>query len=136
MLGVLVGLGKRAGTTWRPLNAAAHIVLGSVADDVWGYHGAVTPAGVAVVITMGVLAGLVMVILARSLRMSQLVVSAVVVATVGYLVHVHVAARTPGGLSDLLTVGEMRALYLTLAVALVAGTRFALSQARPAVQGR
>jgi hypothetical protein len=49
------------------------------------------------------------------------------VAVVGYLLHLHVVARTPGGLADLLTVGELRALYLTLGVALVAGMRFAFS---------
>jgi hypothetical protein len=45
----------------------------------------------------------------------------------GYLLHLHVVARMPGGLADLLTVGEMRALYLVLGIALVAGMRFAFS---------
>jgi hypothetical protein len=45
-----------------------------------------------------------------------------------YLLHVHVAARVDGGLSALLTVGELRALYLTYAIALVAGMRLAFSR--------
>jgi hypothetical protein len=35
------------------------------------------------------------------------------VSLVGCLLHVHVAARVDGGLSALLSVGELRALHLT-----------------------
>jgi hypothetical protein len=49
------------------------------------------------------------------------------VSLAGYLLHLHLVARTPGGLADLLTVGELRGTYLTLAIALVAGMRFAFS---------
>jgi hypothetical protein len=127
MLGLLIGIGRRAGTAWRPINAAAHGVLGSQADGVWSYHGSVTPMGGLVVLVMSVVAGLVTARIAPTFRTLHVATAATGVAFVGYLLHLHVVARTPGGLADLLTVGELRALYLTLGVALVAGMRFAFS---------
>jgi hypothetical protein len=47
------------------------------------------------------------------------------VALLGYLLHLHVIARTSGGLAVLLSVGEMRAVYVALALSLVAGMSFA-----------
>ena len=40
-------------------------------------------------------------------------VAGVGVALAGYLLHVHLVARTPGGLASLLTVGELREWLLT-----------------------
>jgi hypothetical protein len=127
VLGLLMGIGRRAGTVWRPINAAAHGVLGAQADGVWSYHESVTPVGGLVVLVLSVAAGLVAARIASTFRTLHAPVAAAGVAAVGYLLHVHVVARTPGGLADLLTVGELRALYLTLGVALVAGMRFAFS---------
>jgi hypothetical protein len=127
VLGLLVGIGRRGGTAWRPVNAAAHTVLGAQADDVWSYHGTVTPMGVAVVLVVSAIAGILVARIASSFRTLHVVVVAASVALVSYLLHVHVAARTPGGLAALLSVGELRGLYVTLAVALVAGMRFAFS---------
>ena len=53
--------------------------------------------------------------------------SAAGVALLGYLLHVYVVARIDGGLSALLAIGELRALYVTLAGALVLGMRLAFS---------
>jgi hypothetical protein len=127
LLGFLVGIGRRAGTAWRPVNAAAFGVLGTQADGVWSYHGSVTPMGGLVVLVMSIVAGIVTARIAPSFRTLHVAAAAGGVAIVGYLLHLHVVARTPGGLADLLTVGELRALYLTLGVALVAGMRFAFS---------
>jgi hypothetical protein len=127
MLGFLMGLGRRAGTAWRPVNAAAHGVLGAQADGVWSYHGSVTAMGGLVVLVMSVVAGIATARIAPTFRTLHVATAATGVAFVSYLLHLHVVARTPGGLADLLTVGELRALYLTLGVALVAGMRFAFS---------
>jgi hypothetical protein len=127
VLGLLMGIGRRTGTIWRPVNAAAHGVLGAQADGVWSYHGSVTPMGGVVVLVMSIVAGIVTARIAPSFRTLHVAMAAGGVAVVGYLLHLHVVARTPGGLADLLTVGELRALYLTLGVALVAGMRFAFS---------
>ena len=127
VLGLLIGIGRRAGTAWRPINAAAHTVLGAQADGVWNYHGSVTPMGVVVVLVMSAAAGFVVARIASSFRTLHVVMAAAGVALSSYLLHVHVAARTPGGLAALLSVGELRGLYFTLGVALVAGMRFAFS---------
>jgi hypothetical protein len=121
-MGVLLGIGRRAGTAWRPLNAAAHAVLGAEADGVWGFDGSVTPVGCLVVLTMSVAAGFGVTLLARSTRRTFVAAASSVVALMGYLFHVHVAARGPGGLAGLLSSGELRAVYLVLAASIVAAT--------------
>ena len=91
----------------------------------WDFDFGVTPAGVAVVLVISVAAGVAVARIAASFRRMQVVLAAAGVCLAGYLLHLHVAARTPGGLAALLTVGELRALYVTAAVSLVAGMRFA-----------
>ena len=134
LAGLLVGIGRRAGTALRPLNATAHVVLGTRADDVWGFHGVVTIVGCLVVLAMSVVAGIVAARLAPSHRTYRVLVAAAGVALVGYLLHLYVAARTSGGLSALLSIGELRALYVTLAVALALGMRLAFSSGTSANQ--
>ena len=127
VMGLLVGVGRRAGTALRPLNATAYSLLGTRADGVWGFDPIVTIVGVLVVLAVSALAGMVVARLSPSFRTFRVVLAAAGVALVGYLLHLHVAARVVGGLSALLSVGELRALYVTLASALVLGMRFAFS---------
>jgi hypothetical protein len=134
VVGLLMGIGRRAGTVWRPVNAAAHGLLGAQADGVWSYHGSVTPMGGLVVLVMSVVAGIVTARIAPTFRTLHVAAAAAGVALTGYLLHLHVVARTPGGLADLLTVGELRALYLTFGIALVAGMRFAFSSGATALE--
>jgi hypothetical protein len=134
LFGLLAGIGRRAGTAFRPLNATAHVVLGTRADDVWGFDGVVTIVGCVVVLVMSAMAGLVVARLAPSHRTFRVFVAAAGVALVGYLLHLYVAARAVGGLSALLTTGELRALYVTLALALVLGMRLAFSSGTSAVR--
>jgi hypothetical protein len=126
--GLLLGIGRRAGTAFRPLNATAYSILGTRADGVWGFNSDVTIVGVVVVLALSTLAGIVVAWLSPPLRTVRVLVAAAGVALVGYLLHLNVAARVDGGLSALLSVGELRALYVTLASALVLGMRFAFSQ--------
>ena len=126
-IGLLIGIGRRAGTALRPLNATAYTVLGTRADGVWGFDPIVTLVGVLVVLAVSATAGIVVARLSPSFRTLRVLVAAAGVALVGYLLHVHVASRVDGGLSALLSVGELRALYVTAASALVLGMRFAFS---------
>jgi hypothetical protein len=126
--GLLLGIGRRAGTAFRPLNATAYSILGTRADGVWGFNSVVTIVGVLVVLALSALAGMVVARLSPPHRTFRVLVAAAGVALVGYLLHLNVAARVDGGLSALLSVGELRALYVTLASALVLGMRFAFSQ--------
>src|SRR5207342_1877727 len=60
-LGLLLGIGRRAGTAFRPLNATAYSVIGTRADGVWGFvwtSGHVTIIGVLVVLALSVVAGI------------------------------------------------------------------------------
>ena len=125
--GLLLGMGRQDGTLWRPLNAVAHLFIGGRADGVWNFHETVTPVGGLVVLTLSMIAGFAVAGVTASRRTPYVIAAAACVAVAGYLLHLHVAARTPGGLAALLSVGELRALYLTLGVALAAGIRFAFS---------
>jgi hypothetical protein len=124
-LGMLLGFGRRTSTLWRPLNAAAHMALGLRADDVWGFQSDVTLVGVAVVLVVSTVAGVVIAELTSSPRFSSNTLAAFGVALVGYFLHVHIVARKPGGLTALLTLGELRALYAAAAIALLLGMRYA-----------
>ncbi len=126
VIGLLLGLGHRSGTTWRPLNATAHTILGARADGVWGFHLFVTPMGGAVVLVVSAMAGVVIALLASSRRAFTGVAAAAGVALAGYLLHLHVVARSPGGLAELLSIGELRALYTLAALASAVGIRFAV----------
>jgi hypothetical protein len=123
--GILVGIGRRTGLTWRPLNAAAHTLVGARADQLWNAAGDVTPMGGLVVLVVSVTAGVAVASLSSSHRRLQVVAAGAGVALAGYLLHLHVVARTPGGLAALLSVGELRALYLTAGLGLLAGMRIA-----------
>lgn len=124
--GLLIGIGRRAGTPWRPLNAAAQWWIGARADGVWNFQSDVTPAGCLVVLVLSMMAGFVAACATVSRRTPYVFLASACVAIAGYFIHLHVVARTPGGLAALLSVGELRALYLTLAVALAVGIRLAL----------
>src|SRR5689334_9789865 len=56
-IGLLIGIGRRAGTAFRPLNATAYAVIGTRADGVWGF-GHVTIIGVLVVLALSAVAGI------------------------------------------------------------------------------
>lgn len=123
--GLLLGIGRRAGTPWRPLNAAAHLLLGTRADGVWNFQSGVTPMGCLVVLVLSMMAGFIAACVTASRRTSYIILASACVATVGYFLHLRLAARAPGGIAALLSVGELRALYLTLALALAGGIRLA-----------
>jgi hypothetical protein len=125
LLGTLVGYGRREGRVWHPLNAAAHTLVGAHADGNWGYQSDVTPMGCVVVIVVSLLAGLLVARLVSTRRFPHLLAATAGVSIVGYLIHLHIVARAPGGLAALLSVGQLRALYLVLGTALLAGMRFA-----------
>ena len=124
---MLLGLGRRHSTLWRPLNAAAHVLLGSRADGVWGFQLDVTPGGCAVVLVVSAVAGFATAALTPAHRRSSSAMTAIGVVLLGYVAHLLIAARSDGGLAALLTAGELRALYASVAIALCAGMRYAFS---------
>ena len=127
IMGLLIGIGRRSGTAFRPLNATAYTVIGTRADGVWGF-GHVTIIGVLVVLALSAVAGILVARLSPSQRTLREIAAAAGVALIGYILHAHVVARIDGGLSALLSLGELRALYIAMASALVLGMRLAFSQ--------
>jgi len=109
-------------------------VLGARADGVWGYQPDVTPTGGAVVLVMSVVTGLVIALLTSSGRILHRAMATFGIVLSAYLVHVHIVARTPGGLAALLSIGELRALYAAVAVALFIGMRYAFSSSAGTTQ--
>lgn len=127
ILGMLLGFGRRHGTLWKPLNASARAIIGDRAEGVFGFHADVTLVGVAVVLVMSAVAAVVTAGLTSSRRTLLRAMTATGVALAGYIVHLHIVARTAGGLAALLDVGELRALYVAVAIALFTGMRYAFS---------
>lgn len=137
LLGFLIGLGHRAGVSWRVVNAAAHVVLGARADDVWGFTPDVTVTGGAVVLASSAAAGMLAARLGAILPVRVAgVLSPAIVAGLAYLVHARVAARTSSGVASLLSTGELRAVYVVLAVSLAAGMRLAFSASARTTRAR
>jgi hypothetical protein len=101
---------------------------------VWGYQSDVTLAGVAVVLVVSAMTGIVIALLASSGRTVYRAMTTFGIGLLAYLVHVHIVARTPGGLAALLTIGELRALYAALAIALFIGMRYAFSSSERTTQ--
>ena len=124
---MLLEMGRRTSTAWRPINAAAHWIIGARADDVFGLQLDVTPVGCAVVLLVSAMAGFAVASLASSRRTLHRAMATGGVAAAGYLFHVHIVARSPGGLAALLSPGELRALYAAAAIALFLGMRYALA---------
>jgi hypothetical protein len=132
-LGMLLGLGRRHGTIWQPLNATARLLIGERAESVFGFQAGVTLMGVAVVLVVSAVAACVTAVLTSSRRPFHRAMTAFGVALAGYLVHVHIVARTPGGLAALLDIGELRALYFAAGIASFLGMRYAFSDDTGAV---
>jgi hypothetical protein len=127
VLGLLMGFGRRHGTFWQPLNVSAHMLIGERAEGVFGFQSNVTLAGVAVVLVMSAVAACVTAMLTSSRRILHRAMTVIGVVLLAYIVHLHIVARSPGGLAALLDVGELRALYVAVAIALMSGMRYAFS---------
>jgi hypothetical protein len=125
MLGMLLGFGRRHGRIWQPLNATARALIGERAENVFDFQSNVTLAGVVVVLALSAVAACVTAGLTSSRRTFHRAMTAFGVALAGYIVHLYIVARNPGGLAAYLTIGELRALYVALAIALFVGMRYA-----------
>jgi hypothetical protein len=123
--GALIGFGLRGGMMARPFNAIAALVLGDRARGVWGFDGAVSLAGGAVLLLCCVVAGAALGALVRTLgRQGRYRLAAFVAAlATGALVVALVVARAP----DLIGPSPVGALSLGQGVvlAVVAAVAFA-----------
>jgi hypothetical protein len=123
--GTLIAIGRRVGTGARPFNIIASHALGSRAAEVFGFVPAITLTGVALHVGLTTVLGIVSLATVR-LRLSPAWLTAGALSLVCCLVSIGVARRGGLSLAALFPAGDLLVYYLVLAVALVAGIRFAL----------
>ena len=128
--GVLVGFGLARREPLRALNAVAHMVVGTRAYYVSGFHAIVTPLAIAVHVASVVLWGILFAALAGRLRGARLTVAAAGLAALAFLIDYRVVPdRLRPGFESALSAHELAALYAVLAAALALGVRWVAREA-------
>ena len=117
--GALVGFGWVRGVPLQPLNAVAHVVLGSRAFQVGAAHPLVTSTGILVhaisLIAWGIVLSL---ILGRSRGPRAWVIALAFTAAVAVIDLVVLPARLSPGFETMLTRGEVVVVYAVMGVAM------------------
>lgn len=132
LAGLLIGFGRAHGAVFQPLNSIAHVTYGTRALLLDEFRAAVTLSGVLILIVAMVIWGIVLAVPAGRLRGIPLFIAALVVSAVSFVFnHFILPSRVAPGLDQLLTHGEMVALYLVMAIALAIGAGLATPLARP-----
>ncbi|MDQ6830264.1 MAG: hypothetical protein M3081_15515 [Gemmatimonadota bacterium] len=122
--GVLIGFGRAHRAAFRPLNAVAHVFIGSRAYLFDEFDLRVTTLGVLVHVASVVLWGVIFTALARRLRGWMVVGAALVFVGAAYVVdYAIVPERLRPGFEIALSRGEISVVYLVLAAALALGLK-------------
>lgn len=122
--GALVALGMRTGSAARPFNVIAAHLLGGLRADVWGFVPQVTIPGIVLHLLLTTLLGIVVhAIVRRDLAPAWLAATAA--AVLCGLVSIGIARRGGSSLAQLFPLGDLLLFYITLAVTLAIGMRFA-----------
>ena len=117
--GVLIGFGIARGAPLQPLNAVAHLVIGTRAYLADGFRSGVTPLALALHVLAAVVWAELFVLITPRLRGLTLFVAALVFAGAIFLVDVVLLARGPRpALGEALTAGEQGIVYLVFGLAL------------------
>ena len=125
--GVLVGFAIGRGMPARPFNIAGTVALGARAEDVWNFHPLVTASGVIVHLLWALALGVLFALIAGELRGLRLLTAGLAFAFVLYLLAPLVAPpHLRAGVFALATTVQVIAVYVALAVSLIAGMRLAL----------
>ena len=132
LAGVLIGFGRAHGAIFQPLNSIAHVAYGTRALLLDEFRAAITLTGVLILVVAMMIWGIVLAIPAGRLRGIPLFLAALVVSAVSFLFnHFILPSRVAPALDQLLTHGEMVALYLVMAIALAIGVGLATPLAPP-----
>jgi len=125
-LGVLVGFGAAQGAWLQPLNAVAHLVVGSRAFVMDEFDPAVTTIALAIHVVSIVLWATLFTVVADRLRGWWVAVAAAVLAGAAYLVDQRLTpAHLAPGFERTLSTPETIAVYVVFAAALVVGVHYA-----------
>jgi hypothetical protein len=117
--GALLGLGRAHGATLRPLNAVAHIVVGSRAYFMEGVNWPVTPLASVVHLTAAVTWGVALSLITPRLRGAPLYAASLAFAAVTWAFEYRVIPdRWRPGFEKGLSGAEIGLVYLVLALAL------------------
>jgi len=132
LAGVLIGFGRAHGAIFQPLNSIAHVAYGTRALLLDEFRAAITLTGVLILVVATMIWGIVLAIPAGRLRGIPLFLAALVVSAVSFLFnHFILPSRVAPALDQLLTHGEMVALYLVMAIALAIGMGLAAPHPLP-----
>jgi hypothetical protein len=123
--GALIALGKRSGAASRPFNIIASHLLGPRVAESFGWNPAVTLTGVVLHITLTTALGVAVLAIVRR-KLASLWVASFGLSLLSSLVSVGIARRGLPSLAEVFPVGDLVVYFITLAIALVAGIRFAL----------
>jgi hypothetical protein len=121
--GALLAVGHRSATAARPFNIIAMHLLGDRANML-GFAAAVTLAGLLIHFILTTLVGIVTAAIANR-RLAPAWAVAFAVSVLMALISIGIARRGGSSLAAILTVGDLVAFYLTMAIALMIGMRIA-----------
>lgn len=117
--GVLLGLGRAHGATFRPVNAVAHVVIGSRALFFDRFYPSVTLLGVVILVVAMLVWGVIFALVATRARGGKLVLLAVALTLFIYLMNAGVLPpRLRPGFELMLSTAELAAVYIATALSL------------------
>lgn len=122
--GALIAIGRRASTAARPFNTIAGHLVGARRADAFGFIPAVTITGIALHLLLVTMAGVAVVIIARR-RFAPVWLASLIITLLAAFASIGIARRGGMSLATLLTTGDLLLFYVTLAISLAVGTRFA-----------
>ena len=119
--GVLLGLGRAHGATFRPLNAVAHVAIGSRALFFDRLYPSVTLLGLALLVAALVVWGVIFAVVAGAVRGIRLLIVATGFTLFVYLVNAGLLPpRFRPGFELTLSAAELAAVYFVLALSFAA----------------
>jgi hypothetical protein len=124
--GALVAFGHAHGATLRPINAVAHVLLGSRALLFDEFDPVVTIAGLIVHVISLAIWGVIFAVLARPLRGAALLLAGVVFAALAYLAdYAILPAQLRPGFENVISRAEIIIVYVVLGVSIAVGLKLA-----------
>ena len=119
--GMLLGFGRAHGATFRPLNAVAHVAIGSRALFFDRLYPSVTLLGLALLVAALLVWGIVFAVIAARIRGFPLLIVATAFTLLVYFVNAGVLPpRFRPGFELTLSAAELAAVYIVLALSFAA----------------